>query len=1069
MGARELKLAMGRIAPSKTVEIDGAWGSSVALCAAAAATMTKRPILFIAPHGEDADEFADDIEVLTGLRASILPAWEIDFGTEHLNEDVTGDRLKLCNSLVNQPSSSPMIIASDAMAMLQPVPDTQALSASRLTMQVGMQYDIDRVLRWLVDGGFEHVEQLDQQGEFAHRGGIVDIFPVGGAMAVRVEFFGDTVDSIRSIDLDTQRSLELLDACDIMSLVVPESSGASAAFLDYLPEDTIIVTVNRREIDDLADQLYRRTQDSTASGRWAKWMLDPARGLGQVDRFARLELRPFARADAKKNSSLAIRSLETLSLNAPEALVELEELAHTADVWIYCENSAEQEHFRKHLEQSHPFLAGRVNLRIGHLTSGFYWPARRLLGVGHHQIYHRYAKVRKVRAIRQGRPIESLMDLRENDYVVHVAHGIAKFEGLRTIDREGASEEFLSLRFADNAVLHVPTSQINLVQKYVGSGRIRPTLSKLGGTLWSRQKQKAAEAVQDLAAQMLRVQAMRANSPGVSYPKNSELQEQFNGQFIYSETPDQIISMSQISEDMARPQPMDRLLCGDVGFGKTELAMRAAFKAVEAGRQVAVLVPTTVLASQHYNTFRERFADFPVIVDMISRFRNPTQQSQILKRLATGGIDILIGTHRLLSKDVRFSNLGLVIIDEEQRFGVEHKEWLKQMRAEVEVLTLTATPIPRTLHLALLGLRDISSLSTPPLDRRSIHTEVTHYDDQLIKSIILRELDRKGQVFFVHNRVMDIESLTQRLRDLVPDARIDVGHGQMEEGELEKVMLRLVNRQIDVLVCTTIIESGLDIPTANTIIIHNADRFGLAELHQLRGRVGRYKYRAYCYLLLPQSRPVNSNAAKRLKAVEEFSDLGAGFQIAMRDLEIRGAGNILGAQQSGHIAAVGYELYCQLLEQAVSAVKGNPRPPRRDVHVELGVEALIPRSYIPSERQRMEIYRRLGACLKVDDLRQLRDDLVDAFGVVPNQVQTMLDLAEVRINAGHLGIESIVRIDPDVVLKVSKANKVKRLFSDASGTVRLSDERTIYWRLPAEMRSVPTTLNELLRQLRQAR
>jgi len=346
---------------------------------------------------------------------------------------------------------------------------------------------------------------------------------------------------------------------------------------------------------------------------------------------------------------------------------------------------------------------------------------------------------------------------------------------------------------------------------------------------------------------------------------------------------------------------------------------------------------------------------------------------------------------------------------------------------------------------------------------------VTHYDDQLIKSIILRELDRKGQVFFVHNRVMDIESLTQRLRDLVPDARIDVGHGQMEEGELEKVMLRLVNRQIDVLVCTTIIESGLDIPTANTIIIHNADRFGLAELHQLRGRVGRYKYRAYCYLLLPQSRPVNSNAAKRLKAVEEFSDLGAGFQIAMRDLEIRGAGNILGAQQSGHIAAVGYELYCQLLEQAVSAVKGNPRPPRRDVHVELGVEALIPRSYIPSERQRMEIYRRLGACLKVDDLRQLRDDLVDAFGVVPNQVQTMLDLAEVRINAGHLGIESIVRIDPDVVLKVSKANKVKRLFSDASGTVRLSDERTIYWRLPAEMRSVPTTLNELLRQLRQAR
>jgi transcription-repair coupling factor (superfamily II helicase) len=631
------------------------------------------------------------------------------------------------------------------------------------------------------------------------------------------------------------------------------------------------------------------------------------------------------------------------------------------------------------------------------------------------------------------------------------------------------------LRFADNAVLHVPASSIQLVQKYIGSRKFRPTLSKLGGVGWSRQKQRVSLAVRDLAADMLRLQARRAAAPGISYLADSDLQREFAEEFIYVETDDQIVAMDQITADMAAARPMDRLLCGDVGYGKTELAMRAAFKAVEAGKQVAVLVPTTVLADQHHRTFRERMADYPVTVEMLSRFRTDAELADVVRRLAAGQVDVVIGTHRLLSGDVRFANLGLVVIDEEQRFGVTHKEYLKALRAEVDVLTMTATPIPRTLHMALLGLRDISALATAPMDRRAIYTEVCPPEDRLIRSAILRELNRQGQVFFVHNRVMDILPLADHVAHLVPEARLAVAHGQMAEGALERTMLAFVRGEYDVLVCTTIIESGLDIPAANTILIHDADRFGLAELHQLRGRVGRSKHRAYCYLLLPQTRTISPEAAKRLKAVEQFSDLGAGFQIAMRDLELRGAGNILGPQQSGHIAAVGYELYCQLLEQAVAEVRGStepggagrPVPPRRETHLELGIDAYIPADYVPSDRQRMEIYRRLGRCTSGDDVAQLRGDLADAYGPVPAAVDTLLEQAEIRVLAGRLGIESIIRMDGDVVFAVRSHKSLKGLLEGCQGSVRLPDERTIHWRPPPSTLEPPTLLAVLLKRLRQ--
>ncbi|MCD6365170.1 MAG: transcription-repair coupling factor, partial [Planctomycetes bacterium] len=825
-----------------------------------------------------------------------------------------------------------------------------------------------------------------------------------------------------------------------------------------------------RRVNAVEENRAQRPQRERGGQNRHVGLFDPDDVFAAIQKLSLIEMYPFAPKRQAGAMNLAVLSLQRMSVNTQEALRELGELAGAADVWVYCENQAERERFAQLLAKSKsatPSLRD-VHLAIGHISSGFHWPALRLAVIGHHEIFHRYAKHRRMRRVRAGRPIESLLDLQVGEYVVHVAHGIAHFEGLRNLEQHGRTEEYLTLRFADNAVLHVPSSQINLVHKYVGTRALRPKLSKLGGGSWAKQKQRVGEAVRDLAADMLRIQAMRQAMPGVSYPKVSQWQEQFRDEFLYNETEDQLVAMKQIDHDLAEERPMDRLLCGEVGYGKTELAMRAAFKVAEAGKQVAVLVPTTVLAEQHYRTFTERFADYPFSIEMLSRFRRPADVRRIIKDVQLGRVDILIGTHRLLSQDVIFADLGLAIIDEEQRFGVDHKEHLKQMRATVDVLTLTATPIPRTLHMALLGLRDISSLATAPLDRRAIRTEVCQYDEGLIKRAIQRELNRRGQVFFVHNRVVDIESLADKVRAIVPDARVEVGHGQMRDEKLEKVMLRFVRQEIDVLVCTTIIESGLDIPTVNTMIVHEADRFGLAQLHQLRGRVGRFKHRAFCYFLLPETRPVTPPAAKRLKAVEEFSDLGAGFQIAMRDLELRGAGNILGKAQSGHIAAVGYELYCRILESTVGELRGEAPRRRQAVHVELGVNAYIPRSYVVAERQRMEIYRRLVSCESVADIRRLADDLADAYGAVPREVATLLDSAEIRVRASLVGIESIILSGEDIVFSVNDFAAASGVFEDAPGSVRLPDDHTVHWRPPPAYMEKPTLIRVMLKRLRDA-
>ena len=1045
--------------------LSGVWGSAAPLLAALLARIKGWPLLYVCSHLDAADDAADDMELLTGAGVSLFPAWEADAHSDHVSDEIAAQRLHLCASLSQASglgAGPPEVVVAPIMALLQPVPNAEALGQSRLRMQVGGQLDPEKLAGWLTDAGFDSVDMVEQAGEFARRGGIVDILAPGVIEAVRIELFGDEIESIRRFDLDTQRSTEQIESYELAATAAGREfdPAKTTSLLSYLPAESVVCLADAADVADLAETFYDRLVHPEGMHR-------PQEIFAALSRLASVEIYPFT-SPASDALDFDIQSLQRLTAEPGETLAGLSRLSESADVTVYCENPAEEHRFGEIVRKECPELDGRIVTRIGHLTQGFHWPEERLVLVGHHELFHRYAKRRRLRRVRAGRPIDSFIDLQVNDYVVHVAHGIARFEGLRSLEMDGRKQEYLGLRFADNALLHVPTSQIGLVQKYIGSRRQRPRLSKLGGTSWGKQKQRVAEAVRDMAADLLRIQAVREHSPGLGFVADTDYQREFEEEFPYTETEDQLSSAGEIKSDLSRPRPMDRLLCGDVGFGKTELGIRAAFQVVEAGKQVAVLVPTTVLAAQHMRTFNDRMVDYPVNVDVISRFRSKGEQKQIAKRLGLGTIDILIGTHRLLSEDIHFADLGLVIIDEEQRFGVAHKEQFKAMRATVDVLTMTATPIPRTLHMALLGLRDISNLGTPPLDRRAIHTEVCRYDEGLIRAGIDRELNRQGQVFFVHNRVHNINEVADEVQRLVPDARVAVGHGQMASGQLERIMLDFVHGVYDVLVCTTIIESGLDIPTANTMFINNADRFGLAELHQLRGRVGRYKHRAYCYLLLPATRSITPVAAKRLKAVEEFSDLGAGFQIAMRDLEIRGAGNILGSAQSGHIAVVGYELYCQLLEEAVGDLRGEKPPARKDVNIDLGISVYIPRSYIPADRQRMEVYRRIARCRSVADLSQLRTDLRDVYGKTPSALDMLLDQAEIRILAGALGVERIVLMKPDVIFSVRDWPKCQDAFEGAAGSVRLPDERTVHWRPPSGYLEPSTLLAVLRKQLKQA-
>ncbi len=1086
-GARPLRELARALAEKQVASVHGLWGSSVAAVVAAVQAELDRPVLLVCGHLDEADDLADDLELFDGVRPEVVPALELSGALGRASEENVAARLELVSRLAQRRAGGgdraqrETSVVAPIQSLMQAVPSQAQLKQLVRQISVGQELEPEKLIVWLAEHGYNRLEQVEVPGDFAVRGGIIDIYLPGEhdeapgelGMAVRLDFFGDQVESIKRFSLETLGSIGTLPQVKVMDLRGQMDDAETVSLFKYLRPDTVVVLWAPLEIAEQSRSYLDRLPDSV------RGIYPLSAILKLAEQFTRLELSQFDQGAASSASILGgpgvtvpelrapVSSLQRFEVEHKRAMAELAELADTHQVSVLCENEGERKRFRELLEAEQPGALSKIDTPIGYIHRGFMLDTgegRPVALLGHHELFHRYEQRRRVRKVVAGKPVDSFLDLKVGDYVVHVAHGIAKFTGIQQITKDGKSEEYLTLRFAEEATLHVPATRINLIQKYVGGFTGHPQLSRLGSGVWEKQKAKVSEAVMDMAAELIEVQAARSAEVGHAFPPDTPWQKEFEEEFRFEPTVDQLTSSEEIKQDMQKQRPMDRLLCGDVGYGKTELAMRAAFKAVESGKQVAVLVPTTVLAEQHYRSFSERMANYPFAIESLSRFKTAAQSRDIIKRARNGEIDILIGTHRLISKDVSFADLGLVVVDEEQRFGVTHKERLKQLRKMVDVLTMSATPIPRTLHMSLLGLRDISSLTTAPQDRRSVVTEVMSYDQNRIKMAIERELQREGQIYFVHNRVHSIRDKAEEIQALVPHARIIVGHGQMEEGELEEVMLKFIRREADVLVATTIIESGLDIPTANTIIIDQADRFGLSELHQLRGRVGRAKHRAYCYLLLPPDRPVTPVAAKRLKAIEEYSHLGAGFKIAMRDLELRGAGNILGPEQSGHIATVGYEMYCQLLEEATRQLKNEPKPASPEAHVEIGVTAYLPKTYIPGDRQRMDVYRRMTRCSSIAMLTQLETDMRDAFGDPPRQAIVLLALTEVRLLAGHYGIESVIKQEPDVVFKVRDAARAQAGLTGAPGRLSVIDERTVYLRMPPTFNE-PETLLMVLKNL----
>lgn len=1033
--------------------IDGAWGSASALAAIALDRRAPGTLVVVLPRQSDLDDYADDLDAFLGDAPSIFPAWDT-LPTEHdVTDSVFGRRLGILRRF--QSEKRPKIVATTIAALLQPTPSRADITAGTRRISVGDELDQDAFQQWLTDRGFERVTGIQLPGEFAVRGGIVDLFPPDYEDPIRIEFFDTEVESIRQFDAESQRTIENLNAVDIaiVSPVETESDDDDSrtrdkantanshlggeSLLDFLPDQTWIVL---SELSDLVSE-----------GRQYLERLKDPRGLFSVDAvMARcterptIEIAPIAADGFDTPCHLQIESIERFTGPRTEVLNELAEVVGRDErVLIACHNEGEQERLTELMNESVPDLATRVTLCVGRVTRGFRLVPQGVVVLSDHELFSRteVRRVAKKKPRFESRVIDSFIELNEGDLVVHLSHGIGKYHGMKVMQNDDQMEEHLELEFRNGVRVYVPVSLIHLVQKYVGGAKSAPELSVVGSSAWAKKKDKVSEAVADLAADMIRLQAARAAKPGVSCPPDSHWQKEFEAAFPYTPTPDQGTAVVECKQDLERERPMDRLICGDVGYGKTEVAMRAAFKMIDAGRQVAILVPTTVLAEQHYRTFCERMAEFPVTIESLSRFKTKVQQKKTVDKLKAGTVDLVIGTHRLVSKDVGFKNLGLVIIDEEQRFGVDVKEALKHLRLEVDVLTLSATPIPRTLHLSLLGIRDISNLTTPPQERVAVTTRICRFDADLIRQAIVRELNRNGQVFFVHNRVYNIHEIAARLEQIVPEARYDIAHGQMTPAELEAAMLRFVRGEVDVLVCTTIVESGVDIPNANTMFIHQADNYGLADLHQLRGRVGRYKHRAYCYLLLEEGKTLTSTAAKRMKAIEEFSELGAGFKIAMRDLEIRGAGNILGTEQSGHIATVGYELYCQLLENAVRTMKKEPLREKKHVTLELPGSIFLPPSYVPPGKPRIEIYRRLSSLETVDQVRDFEEELRDRFGPIPEEAQRLIANMEVQILARLWGVNRINLEEGFITLTYEDRKYMNLLKNRVGSRFRIVDHR----------------------------
>lgn len=900
------------------------------------------------------------------------------------------------------------------------------------TLQVGEAVDFEELKQAMVLLGYDREEQVEGPGQFAVRGGILDIFPLNEEVPIRVEFWGDEVDSIRTFDVESQRSIENLEEIAIYPATdFPDEEANRVSFLDYFdPEKTILFLDEPVRLIEKGDEV--ETEFVQAQSNRFESGLDVSDEEMKLFKtkevaskinhfyciaFSSLEIK-CKELRAREMFHLQSKSVNPYNNSFEMLTRDLKRLKRTGyRVVLLSGSRARAKRLAEDLrdynlssfyseDMNREVQDGEIMVTYGHVAEGYEYPMLKFIVISETDIFGKVKRKKKRKAY-EGQKILNFTELKLGDYVVHENHGLGIYQGIEKIEVDKVAKDYMKISYAGGGNLYIPATQLDLIQKYAGADAKKPKLNRLGGQEWTKTKTRVRGAVKEIAKDLVELYAARQEKDGFVYGADTVWQREFEEMFPFEETDDQRLAIEAVKRDMESTKIMDRLICGDVGYGKTEIAIRAAFKAVQENKQVVYLVPTTVLAQQHYNTFVQRMKEFPVRVDLLCRFRSNTQQKKTLEDTKRGLVDIVIGTHRVLSDDIEFKDLGLLIIDEEQRFGVQHKEKIKKLKENIDVMTLTATPIPRTLHMSLIGIRDMSVLEEAPNDRMPIQTYVMEYNDEMIREAIQRELSRQGQVYYVYNKVKDIDEITAKIQKLVPEATVAYAHGQMKEHKLENIMLDFVNGEIDVLVSTTIIETGLDIPNANTMIIHDADQLGLSQMYQLRGRVGRSNRLAYAFLMYRRDKLLKEVAEKRLSAIREFTDLGSGFKIAMRDLEIRGAGNLLGAEQHGHMEAVGYDLYCKMLNEAVKYLKGELEDEPYSTTIDLNADAFIPTSYIPNEYQKLDIYKRIASIDNEDEMDDMLEELIDRFGDVPKKVQQLLSIAMLKALAHSAYVISV--------------------------------------------------------------
>ncbi len=1053
----------------------GLHGASTAyLLSALAADFADQSFLVVLPTQPEAEKIIQDLPAYHFEGAHLFPQWQ-NFLYDGISptKNVVAERLICLYQLLKGDRT---FVVTSIHALMHKILPQSVVESAFLTLRIGDEIAPDEVVEQLLCNGYQRVDLVEVKGELARRGDILDVYPLTTDAPIRIEFFGDEIDAIRSFDPASQRSVSdggddepgAITLCPVREIILsPETldlwktraeiliqknespkyrnaineithrletetdpAGLEAllpmlyedtsTLTNYLSPQTVVLLIEPTWMAREGTQLIENTKDLYERKlAFDQFMVSPDETFVpfesvisalQTHPLVRTSLTPPALNTEEQVEEIAF-GMRPLGLPRSNYRLVMDQIKEWTDegyfVNFLCDNLKSADRLNNILADR-DLPAAQTAVKIGSISEGFISETLKFITLSEDELFGREHRRHRKTSFKEGTPILSLIDLKEGDYVVHVSHGIGLYAGIRRLDIDGKPQDFLVLDYADGGRLYVPTYQIDLVQKYIGGQEDRKLrLDKLGGTSWERVKAKVKASIEQMAGELLELYAIRESREGHAFPADTPWQKEFDVLFPYEETPDQQKAIEEVKRDMERLRPMDRLICGDVGYGKTEVALRAAFKSVMAGKQVALLAPTTILTLQHFNTFQQRFAPFPVQVEMLNRFRTDKEAKGVVEGLANGTVDIVIGTHALLSKNIKFRELGLLVVDEEHRFGVKHKEKVKQLKQTVDVLTLTATPIPRTLHMSLVGIRDFSIINTPPENRLPIETYVIEYNPDVVRDAILREMERGGQIFFVHNRVQSIASIAAAIQDLVPLARVCMAHGQMPERQLEKVMMEFINHKYDVLVCTMIIESGVDIPTVNTILINRADAFGLAQLYQLRGRVGRDQYQAYGYLFYPQGRAITEGAQKRLRVIEEFTDLGSGFKIALRDLEIRGTGNILGSEQHGHITAVGYDMYCKLLEEAVQKLKGEEVEETVETRINLPIEAYLPDEYVPDSRQKVALYKKIAALETEVDRQKLEEEMVDRYGKIPKPVEMLLDIADLKQLSQQLGVDGI--------------------------------------------------------------